>query len=119
VNRNRAVSLLLVALFLWVTGCTSYTQIQLDEVVDHAEVRVTTIDGERETVHNPRLEADSIKGHTNESADWVAQAIPVQQVVELEAVGTNTASTVLLVIGFAAVIFFGIAVAACNGSECG
>jgi hypothetical protein len=43
----------------------------------------------------------------------------VQQVVELEAVGTNTASTVLLVIGFAAVIFFGIAVAACNGSECG
>lgn len=119
---SRTASLLLVGLFLWVTGCTSYKQIQLGEVADHGKIRVTTTDGQRETIHGPRVEADSIKGHTNkgvESADWVAQAIAVQQVVELEAVGTNTASTVLLVIGFAAVIFFGMVVAACNGFECG
>ena len=120
--RSRPVSLALVGLFVWVTACTSYRQIEIGEVADHGKIRVTTTDGQRETMHNPRVEADSIKGHTNkgvESADWVAQAIPVQQVVELEAVGTNTASIVLLFIGFAAVIFFGVAVAACNGFECG
>ena len=120
--RSRSVSLALIGMFVWLTACTSYKQIQVADVADHKKVRVTTTDGQRETMHNPRVEADSIKGHTNkgvESADWVAQAIPVQQVVELEAVGTNTASIVLLFIGFAAVIFFGVAVAACNGFECG
>ena len=121
-HRSRPISLALIGMFVWLTACTSYKQIGIGEVADHEKVRVTTTDGQRETMHNPRVEADSIKGHTNkgvESADWVAQAIPVQQVVEFEAVGTNTASIVLLFIGFAAVIFFGVAVAACNGFECG
>jgi len=120
--RSRPVSLALVGLFIWLTGCTSYKQIQLGEVSDYAKVRVTQTDGERETIHQPVVEADSIKGQVNEGAeyaDWVTLAIPVDDVGKLEAVGTNTASTVLLVIGFAAVVFFGMVVAACNGFECG
>lgn len=117
--RSRGGSLALVGLLVWVTGCTSYTQIQLDKVADHGKVRVTTIDGERETVHSPRVEADSIKGQVNQGVEHVARTIPVDQVVELEAVGTNTGATVLLVVGSLAVVFFAVALAACGGfDEC-
>ena len=95
-RRSRAASLLLVGLFLWVTGCSTYTQIQPAEVADHYQVRVTTTDGERETIKNPRVEADKITGEN-------ARAIPLNQVAELEAVGTNEVAMAflgLLVIGF-------------------
>jgi len=46
VFRNRPVSLALVGLFVWVTGCTSWTQIGVSEVADHGKVRVTLTDGE-------------------------------------------------------------------------
>ena len=117
-RRHRAVSFLLVALFLWVTGCTSYKQIQLDEVADHGKVRVTTTDGERETVQNPRVEADSIKGEVNDGLEQVARTISVDQVVKVETTASNTVGTVLLVIGSLGVIFFAVAVAACDGFEC-
>ena len=113
-SRNRAVSLLLVALFLWVTGCTSYKQIQVADVADHGNVRVTTIDGQRETFHNPRVEADSIKGHVNEGVEQVARTISVDQVIELEVVGSNTAGTVLIVIGSLAAAFFAVGFALCG-----
>lgn len=119
-SRNRAVSSLLVALFLWVTACTSYTQIPLDEVADHGKVRITTIDGKRETVHNPRVQADSIKGHVNKgSVEQAAWTVSVDQVAIIEASGSNTVGTVLLVIGSLGVIFLVVAVASCNGFECG
>ncbi len=92
--RSRPVSIALVGLFLWLTGCSSYTQIELGEIADHGKVRVTTTDGDRTTIHNPRVEADSIKG-----AD--AGAIPMDAVVKLEAVGTDEVGTVFNVIGFA------------------
>ena len=116
--RSRPVSLALVGLFIWLTGCTSYKQIELSEVADHGKVRVTTIDGERETVHNPRVEADSIKGHVNEGAEQVARTISVDQVVELEEVGSNTAGTVLLVVGSLAVVLVLVG-AACSEDRCG
>ena len=76
--RSRPVSLALVGLFIWLTGCTSYKQIQLSEVSDYGKVRVTRTDGERETFSDPRVEADSIKG--KDSA-----AISLDQVAEVEA----------------------------------
>ncbi len=121
-HRSRPISLALIGVFVWLTSCTSYKQIQIADVVDHGKVRVTTTDGERATVHDPRLEADSIKGQVNEGvehAEWIARSIPVDQVIELEAVGTNTAGTALLVVGSLAVIFFVVAVVTCNGFECG
>ena len=45
---SRPASLALVGLFIWLTGCTSYKQIQLSEVSDYGKVRVTQTDGERE-----------------------------------------------------------------------
>ncbi len=97
--RNRAVSLVLVGLFVWVTACSSYSYIGLSEIADHGTVRVTTTDGDRTTVHDPRVEADSIKGED-------AGAIPVDEVVKLEAVGTDEVSTVFTVLG----VFVGVLV---------
>jgi len=121
VSRNRAVSLLLVALFLWVTACTSYKRIEITEVADHGKVRVTRTDGVRQTVHHPRLDFDSIRGQVNtgvEHADWVTSVIPADQVLELEAVETNTVGTVLLIVGSLAVVFVLVA-AACSEDRCG
>ena len=98
-SRCRPVSLALVGLFVWVTACSSYSQIGLSEIADHGKVRVTTTDGDRTTVHNPRVEADSIKGED-------AGAIPVDEVVKLEAVGTDEVGTVFTVLG----VFVGVLV---------
>jgi len=121
VYRSRPVSLALVGLFVWTVGCTSYKQIELSEVADHGKVRVTQTDGERETIHNPVVEADSLKGRVNEGveyADWVTLAIPVDRVGKLEAVGPNTAGTLLIVVGSLAVVFLLVA-AACSEDRCG
>ena len=123
--RSRPVSLALVGLFVWVTACTSSKQIQLGEVADHGKVRVTTTDGERETVHDPRVEADSIKGRGKMvgggSRDRVRVpiAIPLDQVVDLEAVGTDEIGTVLTVVGvFVGAVLVLVAVAyAAEGGE--
>jgi len=61
VFRSRPVSLALVGLFVWVTACTSYRQIEIGEVADHTKVRVTLTDGETETIHEPWVEANSLR----------------------------------------------------------
>jgi hypothetical protein len=112
--RSRPVSLALVGLFVWVTACTSYTQIGIGDVADHGKVRVTFTDGERETLDNPWVDGDSIKAYTSESVgkplgihqqrvtDTVA--FPLDQVAELGAVGTNEVGTVFLVLGSVVVL---------------
>lgn len=91
----------LLGLFLSVTACTSYKQIQIGEVADHGKVRVTLADGERETLHGPWVDADSIKGRIRAgrpSPQLVDRAIPLDQVAELGAPGTNVAGTVTLAV---------------------
>ena len=90
--RNRFVSLALVGLFLFVTGCSSWTPIGISEVTDHGEVRVTRSAGDRWTIYDPRVEADSIKGKN-------LLAVPLDQVTKLEAEKTDTGATVALVMG--------------------
>jgi hypothetical protein len=117
VFRNRGVSLALVGLFVWVTGCTSYKQIELAEVADHGKVRVTLVDGERETILDPVVEAGSIKGRADvprTGDEPTPLAIPLVQVAELEAVGTNE---VLMVLGLVLVVGT-IIYAAYQGSAC-
>jgi hypothetical protein len=113
VFRNRPVSLVLVGLFVWVTACTTYTQIEPGEVADHGKVRVTTTDGERETVYDPRVEADSIKGRSRRGKE--ALAIPLDQVSELEAVGTDEVGTALIVLPLVGLMIF---VIVCSAEEC-
>lgn len=109
-TRKRSTSLLLIGLFLWVTACTSYKQIGIGEVADHGKVRVTLASGERETLHDPWVEADSIKGHEHIET----HAFQLDQVTGIEAVSTNEVATVFTVLGIAV----GVLVIACAASSC-
>ena len=104
-SHSRPVSLALVGLFVWTLGCTSYRQIEPSEVADHGKVRVTTTDGYRQTVREPQVEADSIKG-IGEKAGYkrMPVSIPLDRVAELEAVGTDEVGTVFTVLG----VFVGV-----------
>jgi len=125
--RNRPVSLALVGLFVWVTACTSYKQIGVGEVADHGTVRVTFTDGERETLHDPWVEGDSIKARTGETVgdlgalarvDYTTVAFPLDQVAELGAVGTDEVGSVFTVLGVLVLIFAIFVVVVCSDSEC-
>ena len=95
--RSRLVSLALVSLFVWVNGCTAYRQIEVGEVADHGQVRVTMTDGERATIRDPRVEADSIKGKDSE-------AIPLDQVSKVQVARTDWVLTGLFIGGVALVV---------------
>ncbi len=88
--RSRLVSLALACLFVWVTACYNYTPIGPGEVGYYGKVRVWTIDGEREVISDPRVEADSLKGKD-------ASAISLFQVAEIEGMNLNTEQTVIAV----------------------
>ena len=107
--RNRPVSLALVGLFVWLTACTSYKQIGLSEDADHGKVRVTLTDGERETIHDPRVEADSIRGRVN-GAEW---GMPLDQIADAEAVGVNVVGTVFTALGVTLFLGALVCAAAC------
>ena len=118
--RNRPVSLALVGLFVWVTGCTTYTQIQPGEVADKDYVRVTLTDGEKMELHEPALDADSLRGRVKEVARiggyrWSDSVvvIPLESVAEIAVVGTNEVATPLLVLGGIALTLLLIGVVVC------
>jgi hypothetical protein len=118
--RSRGVSLLLVGLFLCVTACTTYTQIEVGEVADHGKVQVTTIDGAKHKFYEPAVEADSIRGRIKESARiggdrWSDSVvvIPLENVAEIAVVGTDEVATVILIV----VLFGGIAATAVAASN--
>lgn len=103
--RSRPVSLAIVGLFVWLTGCTSYSQIELGEVAHHGKTRVTLDDGRQFVIAHPQIEADSLVGLNDESwrgstkvyTDTVRVAL--EQVETLEASHTSAAKTVALVVG--------------------
>ena len=121
--RSRPVSLALVGLFVWVTGCTSYSQIEPREVADYGKARVTLDDGRRFVVAHPQIEADSLVGFKAES--WTARdrvytdsvRVALDQVETLEASHTSAGKTVGLVVGVIAGVFV-IAGIACAASDC-
>ena len=103
--RSRPVSLALVGLFLWVTGCSTYTQIEPGEVADKDYVRVTLTGGEKTELHEPALDADSLRGRVKEVARiggyrWSDSVvvIPLESVAEI-AVGSNPTDAVFIVLG--------------------
>ena len=124
--RSRPVSLALVGLFLWVTACsTTYTQIEPGEVADKDYVRVTLTDGEKTELHEPALDADSLRGRVKEVARiggyrWSDSVvvIPLESVAEI-AVGSNPANKMLIGIGvvLAALVLFGVVACAANGND--
>ena len=112
--RNRPVSLALVGLFVWVTGCHSYKQISIGELRDHTTVRVTLTNGEREEVYYPGVVAGLIRGETD---DGFVAFFP-ESVAKIEAVGTDEVGTVFVALGVA-VLALGVVVAiACAIEPC-
>jgi hypothetical protein len=117
VFRSRPISLALVGLFVWVTGCTSYKQIEPAEVADYGKVRVTFADGERLVLEEVTVEGDSI--HYWEKVEKPAQyaavrvASPLDQVVHVEAYGAGAVGTVFLVVGIVVGTFFLIGAITC------
>jgi hypothetical protein len=123
VYRSRPVSLVLVGLFVWVTACHSYTQIEPGEIADHGKARVTLDDGSRFVVAHPEIEADSLVGFKANSWDRRHKVYTDSVRVALEQVGTLEAShasagkTVGLVVGVIAGVFL-VAGVACAASDC-
>ena len=91
------------------TACTSYKQIGIVEIANHGAVRVTTIDGERETLDRPWLAADSIKGYSH----LETLSIPSDQVEVVEARSISVGRTVLLATGVLLVVLV-----AANAIDC-
>ena len=101
--RNRAVSLALVGLFVWVSACASYKQIEPGDVANYSRVRVTRTDGDHETLLDPVITIDAISGREDKARHnrdpVVPLVIPLEQVSKLEAVDKNTGKTAAAVIG--------------------
>ena len=101
---SRPVSLALVGLFLWVSACTSYQHIEPGEVMDHERVRVTTTDGTKRNLYDPKVQADSISGRVQHHSQ-ITDSIPLDEVSDLQTVGTKAAATVLTIVGVSALVF--------------
>ena len=121
--RDRSASLALVALFLWLTGCSAYSRITPDQVAEHGSIRVTLRNGEQATIHGPRFEADSIVGwdDRNDELDLTLGAYSLSEVSRIEAPdpdGMSTGATILaIVVGLGLVTY---AVAECESDgDCG
>lgn len=120
--RNRAISLAVAGLLVWVTGCSSYRQIEPREGIYHGKVRVTTTDGERYDLFDPVLEADSIRGREEreEAPDYPYPilAIPLDHVSTLEVSHGNTLGTVGLVVGLVVGVLGALMLVECSGGGC-
>ena len=80
---------------------------------EYEKLRITGDDGTRVVIHDPRLEADSLRGTVSDS-DQVA-AIPIDSVQKIEKRGTNWLATAGLVVGvFYAVVGIGYIIE-CSG----
>lgn len=109
-KRSRPVSLALVGLFVWVTGCTSHRVIPVEEVAQHGKVRITLVSGERETFRDPWIDGDSIKGRV-----YLPPAVyGLDEVAGVEAVGTDEVGTFFTALGLLAVVLVG----SCAASSC-
>ena len=118
--RSRPVSLALVALFVWMTACSSYKQIELNEVADYGEVRVTLTDGERIVVPQDAFTADSFyiwKEYEPNSHHEVRVWHTLDDVTVFEARQHDRTKTVLFVFGVI-VVPVAIVAIACSASEC-
>jgi hypothetical protein len=109
VKGSRPVSLALVGLFVWVTGCTSYKQIELAEVADYGKVRVTLTDGERLDLYKPAVVSDSIHYWKKKlpSSPYYPEpvySIPLDQVSAVEGEYTNVAQSIGVGVLSAAVV---------------
>jgi len=109
VLRSRAVSLALVGLFVWVTGCTKWVPMEppYPEWLDaYGKLRITNERGVPVVFKEAHLEGDSVRG-TVVTSYWergdlkhieAATAIPLDSVRMIEKRGTDVAATVAVIL---------------------
>ncbi len=61
-RRYRPASVVLAFTLLWLSACTSYRQITIEQAPDHGAAWVTLSGGEQKEIHDPRMEGDSLRG---------------------------------------------------------
>jgi hypothetical protein len=76
------LSVALVAVFIWGTACTAYTQILPGDVAGYDNVRVYLTDGSEEELLDPTVTADTLRGYPTEGVGQVS--IPLKQVKEIQ-----------------------------------
>ena len=120
--RNRAVSLALVGLCVWLTGCTSWQQIEIAELPDYSVVKVTTTDRDEHQFRDPELVSDTLRGRVMEDARiggyrWSdsVTAIPLGSVQNIESRETDYGQTTLAVLAGAA--FVGVMIIVLRGGR--
>lgn len=105
---SRPVSLALVGLFLWQTGCVSYRQIAPNEVTDHEAVRVTLADGDEISMRDPTTSMGTLTGeqHDKECCRGPDEAgsvtVPLTEVREIEVSEFDSTKTAILGVFLAA-----------------
>ena len=123
--RSRSVSLALVALFVWLTGCTSYSQVEIGDLPQKGKVRVTLNDGERQSVHDPWVDGDDLRGW-RASAGSTSTALnrggdltfKLERVSSIETVHTSAGKTAALVAGIVVAVAAAIGYAAYDSWDC-
>lgn len=84
--RNRIVSLALVGLFVWMTGCNKWVPLEPPYAPlqgEYTQLRITQEGGEQVVLEDPRLEADSHLLGTVSDPERVV-AIPIDSVQMIE-----------------------------------
>lgn len=92
--RQRINAAVLTSLLLLTTACTSYNPIVASNVGEYSRVRVGLANGQRMTVRDPVLVADTLRG-----TDSQRVSIPMDDVRWVKGVGTNGGATLLTVLG--------------------
>ena len=119
--RNRAVSLALAGLFVWVTACTKWVPLEppySPSLEEYGKLRITNERGVPVVFREPLLQGDSVRG-TVVTSYWergdlkhteATAAIPMDSVRKIEKRGTDIAATAaaILIPG----LILGVAVAA-------
>lgn len=121
--RNRPVSLALVALFVWQSGCTSYRQIEIGDLPLKGEVRVTLNDGKHEYFYDPWVDGDELRGwRASAGSEGVALdpelTYKLYRVSSIETMHTSAGKTAALVMGIVVAVAAGITYAALESWDC-
>jgi len=99
VKRSRPVSLALVGLFVWQTGCTSFYHIPPATVVDYDEVEVRLYDGSKVKLVEPSFDGDSIRGLAKPNRRECCRGGDTQPQGETEAIRAYSLTTQVAELG--------------------
>lgn len=116
VLRSRTLSLVLAGSLLWVTACYSYRLIDMSELSNHGEIRVTLTDGKRTQISDPRVVEGSVEGKLTSAA---TATIPVDSVAKVEAKSVNVPATIglslIVALALGTALFFAVCERDCSG----